>query len=99
LSGARLDEVAERCRKGGAVVSTATINVRDRPAMEQWLKNFDDHSPIDILIANAGVMAGRPAQAAIEATCASRALMEINVLGILNSVHPVVTRMMARRRG
>jgi short-subunit dehydrogenase len=98
-SSDRLDQVAEQCRLLGATVHTASLDVRARAEMEQWLRNFDDRTPIDILIANAGVMTGRPADADIEPTSPSYALMETNVLGVLNSVQPILPRMMARRRG
>ncbi len=67
-SSARLHEVADQCRQLGASVQTATLDVRARSEMEQWLQNFDTSTPIDILIANAGVMAGRPADANIESS-------------------------------
>ena len=98
-SSARLHEVANLCRQLGAAVQTATLDIRSRSEMEQWLQDFDTSTPIDILIANAGVMAGRPADADIESSPASYALMETNVLGVLNSIQPVLPRMMARRRG
>jgi short-subunit dehydrogenase len=98
-SSARLDDVADQCRRLGAAVQTATLDVRARSEMEQWLQNFDTATPIDVLIANAGVMAGRPANATVESSPASYALMETNVLGVLNSIQPLLPRMMARRRG
>ncbi len=98
-SSTRLYEVAGQCRQLGAAVQTATLDVRARSEMEQWLQNFDTSTPIDILIANAGVMAGRNAHADIESSPASYSLMETNVLGVLNSIQPVLPRMMARRRG
>jgi NADP-dependent 3-hydroxy acid dehydrogenase YdfG len=98
-SSSRLQAVAQECRRLGATVETATLDVRARSEMEQWLQNFDTNTPIDILIANAGVMAGRHADADIEPSSASYALMETNVLGVLNSIQPVLPRMMARRRG
>jgi short-subunit dehydrogenase len=98
-SSDRLDTVAEECRRCGAVVSTATIDVRARSEMQAWLCSFDACTPIDILIANAGVMAGRPADADIEPSEASHALMETNVLGVLNSVQPILPRMMDRGSG
>jgi short-subunit dehydrogenase len=98
-SSARLHDVADQCRRLGAAVQTATLDIRARSEMEQWLQNFDTGTPIDVLIANAGVMAGRPADAAIESSPASYALMETNVLGVLNSIQPVLPRMMARSRG
>ena len=60
-SSARLHEVADQCRRLGAAVQTATLDIRARFEMRQWLENFDTRTPIDVLIANAGVMAGRPA--------------------------------------
>ncbi|MFY9839718.1 MAG: SDR family NAD(P)-dependent oxidoreductase [Xanthobacteraceae bacterium] len=98
-SSARLHEVADQCRRFGAAVQTATLDIRARSEMEQWLENFDTVDPIDVLINNAGVMVGRPADADIESSPASYALMETNVLGVLNSIQPVLPRMMARRRG
>jgi short-subunit dehydrogenase len=95
----RLDDVAEECRRLGATIHIALLDVRARSEMEQWLQTFDDRTPIDILIANAGVMAGRPADADIESSSSSYALMETNVLGVLNSIQPILPRMMARRRG
>jgi short-subunit dehydrogenase len=98
-SGDRLSAVAEECRQLGAIVSTATIDVRARSEMEAWLHKFDASTPIDILVANAGVMAGRPADADLESPTASYALMETNVLGVLNSVQPILPRMMDRGKG
>jgi short-subunit dehydrogenase len=96
---ARLQEVALECRRLGATVQTATVDVRVRSEMERWLRDFDTSTPIDVLVANAGVMAGRPADADIESSPASYALVETNVLGVLNSIQPVLPRMMARSRG
>ena len=95
----RLGKVADECRRLGAEVHTSSIDVRARSEMEQWLHEFDTNSPVDILIANAGVMAGRAVTAEIESSDASYALMETNVLGVLNSVQPILPRMMARGRG
>ena len=95
----RLDRTAERCRSAGAVVSAAAIDVRAHVDMEAWLQRFDDKTPIDLLIANAGVMAGSAAPNELESAEAARALMETNVLGVMNAVQPILPRMIARRRG
>jgi short-subunit dehydrogenase len=95
----RLGKVADECRRLGSEVHISSVDVRARSEMEQWLNEFDTNSPIDILIANAGVMAGRPVTAEIESSDASHALMEINVLGVLNSIQPILPRMMARGYG
>jgi short-subunit dehydrogenase len=95
----RLGAVAEECQALGAAVETASLDVRARSGMEQWLQSFDARGPIDVLIANAGVMTGRPADTLLEPPAAGYAAMEINVLGILNTVQPILPRMLARRHG
>lgn len=95
----RLGDVATACRNAGADVSCETIDVRTRDAMAAWITRFDDVSPIDLLIANAGVMEGTPPGGTIESAEASYALMQTNVLGVLNTVQPLLPRMMERGRG
>lgn len=95
----RLDAVAAACRARGASVRTARIDTRSRGEMIEWIADFDRATPIDLLIANAGVMAGtRPGQHS-EPPDAAHALMETNVLGVLNTVQPCLPGMMARGRG
>ena len=94
-----LAEAAEKCRVLGAIVRTAVIDVTARAQLAAWLDEFDHDMPVDILIANAGVLAGPSAGAPIEPAEASQALMNTNVIGVLNTVHPLLPRMLARQRG
>ncbi len=95
----RLDRIAERCRSAGALVSPAAIDVRAHRDMEAWLQRFDDKTPVDLVIANAGVMAGSAAPNELESAETARALVEINLLGVMNTIQPILPRMVARRRG
>ncbi len=95
----RLLAVAEDCRKRGSTVRTGVIDVRDRTEMAKWIGAFDRDSPVDLVFANAGVMEGRRPRDHIEPPDLAHALMEINVLGVLNTVHPLLPFMMARRHG
>lgn len=95
----RLAEVADECRGFGAIAHTAAIDVRARVEMDDWLQTFDSRTPIDVLIANAGVMEGRPPDGQIEPPAASYTLMETNVLGVLNSIQPLLPRMISRGHG
>jgi NADP-dependent 3-hydroxy acid dehydrogenase YdfG len=54
----RLQEVEKLCRQKGATVITAPINVTDRAVLEKQILDWDRQSPIDIVIANAGVSGG-----------------------------------------
>ena len=95
----RLEGVAERCRAAGAEVRSALIDVRDRKALRDWLREFDRLSPIDLLIANAGTSTGTAPGQRVEDPDAAYLLMEINVLGVQNAVQPVLSLMLARGRG
>jgi short-subunit dehydrogenase len=95
----RLEGVAVRCRGIGAEVWIGRIDVRARAELMSWLEEFDRAAPIDLLIANAGVMEGTPPGGIIEPPDAAYALIETNVLGVLNTVQPMIPRMMARGRG
>jgi short-subunit dehydrogenase len=95
----RLDQVAAQCRQSGADVHSGAVDVRAREEMRAWLEDFDAASPVDVLIANAGIMAGSPGDDEIESAEDSRAVIETNVMGVLNSVHPLLPRMISRGRG
>ena len=98
-SADRLGAVADACRKRGADVHTGTLDIRRRDETIKWIENFDRNSPVDLLIANAGVVEGTPPGGAIEPSDAAYELMQTNVLGVLNTVQPVLPGMMARRGG
>jgi len=96
---ARLESIAERCRASGCEVRTALIDVRDRSALAAWLEDFDRSSPVDTVIANAGVQAGTTPDGKLEDSDAAYTLMQTNVLGVLNTVRPLIPAMLERRRG
>jgi short-subunit dehydrogenase len=95
----RLQQVASECRRRSARVCIAEIDVRDRFGLKQWLEDFDHATPIDLLIANAGVIEGTRPGGDIEPPDAAYALVEINVLGVLNTIQPLIPAMMKRKRG
>ncbi len=93
----RLAAVADACRLQGATVRTATIDVRDRDGLATWLREVDAARPIDLVIANAGVSAGTGGGG--ESAEQAARIAAINVDGVLNTVLPLVPRLVARRRG
>ena len=95
----RLQTVAVECRRLGAAATTAVIDARDRAEMTKWIGTFDRTAPVDLAIANAGVMEGTRPGGEIEPADPAYALVETNVLGVLNTVQPLLTPMIARRRG
>ena len=95
----RLSGVAERVRAAGGTPEIAIADVRDAAAMADLLGAFDDRTPVDLLVANAGVSAGLGPGRTPEAPGVSRRLLEINYAGMLHTVEPLLGRMQARRRG
>ncbi len=97
--GARLDRVAARCRERGAEVTVATIDVRERDAMADWLTRFDAENPVDLVIANAGVSSSIGAAGAPETQADTWRTFDINLGGAINSIVPLIDPMCRRGRG
>jgi short-subunit dehydrogenase len=96
---ARLARVARACRDTGASVETGVADVRDRRAVSERLLTFDSRSPIDLLVANAGILGGALDSGGIEPIEQSVAQIETNFIGALNTALPVMNPMLARKRG
>ena len=94
---ARLAGVAERCRSAGATVTAARVDATDRKAMADWLYEIDAASPIDVIIANAGIASGTPEGR--EDPELARRTFDVNLTGVLNSLQPMIEPMVARKRG
>ena len=95
----RLSAVAAECSALGASVVTKLVDVRNRAEMADWIAKVDRDQPFDLVIANAGVMSGTSPLGAMEPSDAAYALIETNVLGVFNTVQPVLRAMAERKRG
>jgi short-subunit dehydrogenase len=96
---ARLHAVANQARTAGAAVEEGLLDLRNRDALGLFLARFDAVHPIDLLIANAGVLDGRRADGTIENADVARRVIEINLLGAIDTLHAVLPGMRHRRRG
>lgn len=93
----RLEAVAEDLRGRGAAVETACLDVTDRAAMARWLAEVDARTPVDLAVANAGVSGGTAGGQEDEEQ--ARAIFAVDLDGVLNTIHPLIAPMAARRRG
>lgn len=93
----RLDAVALACRAAGAAAAALILDVTDEAAMATALTVADDSAPFDLVIANAGISAGTGGGS--EQPDQVRAITRINVDGVVNTVAPLLPRLVARRRG
>lgn len=94
----RLNAVTDICRQQGARAEGFAINVTDRDGMQALLNRLDDQTPIDLVIANAGISGGT---GVIEGESADqvRSIFETNVDGVFNTILPLVPRMTKRGEG
>jgi len=94
----RLEAVATACRAKGAIVDAGLIDVVDRTALGEWLVKFDDAHPVDLVIANAGISIDKD-NSSLDDFSIVRKTLDVNMGGVLNTVEPLVGRMMARKAG
>lgn len=94
----RLEAVAGACRAKGATVFAETIDVVERERFAAWLRAFDDAHPVDLVLANAGISIDKD-NSSIDDFGVIRRTFDVNVYGTLNTVEPLLDRMIARRRG
>lgn len=94
----RLEMLAEQCRAKGAAVETGIVDVREKEALARFIKEKDAVYPVELVIANAGISAGF-SQTAEENYQNADEVFAINLQGVLNTLHPVIPRMMERKRG
>ena len=95
----RLLATATACEARGALVSHGTLDVMDAAALASWIASFDEKTPIEILIANAGVSGGRRPDGSHEDLETAVRQLRINLEGAVNSVHAVLEPMRRRQRG
>ena len=96
---ARLDAVETECRGSGARVTPVAIDVRERRAMAETIARLDGETPIDLAVAAAGVASGTGRGRTFEAPDAVRALIDIDLFGVMNTLEPLFEPMTARRQG
>ncbi len=98
-NAARLEDVAARASARGAFVHTATLDVRDRAAMSEFVLACDAAAPIDCVIASAGVSRVTPADGDVEDLTKSAELFDVNLNGVMNTIAPIAPLMRRRRAG
>jgi short-subunit dehydrogenase len=95
----RLEAVAAAAHAQGAEVNLGQLDVQDQDVMAQWIKAADARCPFDLVVANAGITTGLAPGDIAEEPDAVRAIIGINLIGVLNTVEPLIAPMSARRAG
>lgn len=98
-SQTKLGAVADACREAGAEVAVSSFDLRDAEALQRWLLKQDADSPLDLVIANAGLNTNMGADNAGEEWSDIDALLKVNVTAVMATLHTVLPAMRARRSG
>ncbi len=93
----RLEDTAMKARRRGAEVILHIGDVANAQSMGTWISDRDDVLPIDLVIANAGVSGAT--SAINELAEQTKAIFDVNVLGVFNTIHPALPMMKERGRG
>ncbi len=93
----RLNGVKEDCEKNGGKVYIYVSNVTDEKQMKECLLKADDLAPLDLVFANAGINFST-ARSKNFVPCLKQ-MMDINVIGVFNTIFPLIQRMKERGKG
>lgn len=94
-----LEQEAAAIRAAGGEAHVVALDVADHPATERAVVELDEAiGGIDVLVANAGI-GSAPVPASQLTFEAAKRTLDVNLLGALATILPVVPRMVARGRG
>lgn len=95
---ARLETVAGRVRDAGASCHLGVVDIRHRDEMADWVHTVDRKTPIDLVIANAGISAGTRKKNTA-ASWSDADIFATNVDGVVHTVAPALDCMRTRKHG
>ncbi|MEL6977301.1 MAG: SDR family NAD(P)-dependent oxidoreductase [Pseudomonadota bacterium] len=95
----RLERTVEACARHGAVAAPAAFDLSDLDALRAWLTEADAAAPLDLVIANAGVLASVERRGALEPPEALSALLRITLLSACATLAEGAALMRSRGRG
>jgi len=95
----RLRDVSQACERLGAVVDCCTLDVRFIEPLRTWVREVDRATPLDLVIANAGMNIDVGADGRGESWEAAEALLDTNIRATMALVDAVLPGMRARQSG
>ncbi len=88
------DEVTNETR---LEIEIATIDVNQSQNLAEFLNYIDSKCPVDLIIANAGISGGTSANTESERQI--NQIFHTNINGVLNTIQPLIPKMIARKSG
>jgi len=93
----RVASVVAACTAKGAVCYGHCLDVTDGKACLEWITACDTESPLDLVVANAGIAGGSGGMG--ESPEKMREIHQINVMGTINTVLPTIAAMVKKGGG
>lgn len=94
-----LSQVALRCEQLGATATYRAIDIKNAISIKAFIIETDNATPIDLIIANAGVSSTLQPHWQQETEEDIEHVFAINWQGTLNTISPLIDRMIARKKG
>jgi short-subunit dehydrogenase len=96
----RLQQTGDACCNAGADVEWHAADITDAEAIGQWITDCDSRQPVELVIANAGIGGAAVfAPDAGESLATAHDIIATNILGVANTVIPLLPRFVARGNG
>lgn len=93
----RLLETCALCEAKGAKVHHAALDVTEKERLEQCIAAWDQANPLDLIVANAGIAGSNLKDHNVVQRL--EVLTKVNILGIINTLDPVIEAMIKRKHG
>jgi short-subunit dehydrogenase len=96
----RLQKISEQCVAQGATVESTSLDVQEKTLMAEWIIQQDEKTPINLVIANAGISTAQAKkQASNVMSDIDQMIFDVNLQGVLNTIYPIIPRMQQRQSG
>lgn len=95
----RLRAVAADSEKHGAICRIGCFDLRDRAALAAYCSSFEEEAPIDVVISNAGILAGRNRDQGIEDAETANMVLSTNLCSAVDLAALCISGMRTRRSG
>jgi short-subunit dehydrogenase len=101
LNEHNMQNVLQKLQHYNSRINSICVDITNREAVKNWILEQDKKIPIDLVIANAGVNSHRfgHGEKIIPDFETDYKVMNINIDGVLNTIHAILPNMLEREKG
>lgn len=93
----RLNQTAKDCQEKGAKTETLPCDITNKNTLITWISDHDKKTPIDLVIANAGISGGTSNHG--ESLEQIEVIFNTNIYGVIHTIEPLIATMRKRQHG